>query len=193
MLVELVELAEPEPPGPPQLDEAGGLQDISPPTPSLVIATAPVSEVPVADFVVSLESDTSDMLSESQLAGAVSAGGGDGGGGGGGCNTARSLQQALQRDPRVRRAVEDAARVGKAVMLWDGDWVRSGAQDGKGLAVVREAVMWELAFAPEACRNMPMRGLVLLSLADGNTRFAIGAGDWRWSDLLGLHERPPTR
>lgn len=78
-------------------------------------------------------------------------------------------------------------------MLWNGDWVRSGVQDGKGLAVVREAVMWELAFAPEACRNKRMRGLVLLSLSDGNTRFAIGAGDWRWSDLLGLRAIPPPR
>jgi hypothetical protein len=31
-----------------------------------------------------------------------------------------------------------------------------------------------------------MHGLVLLSLADGHTRFALGAGDWRWSDLLGV-------
>ena len=31
-----------------------------------------------------------------------------------------------------------------------------------------------------------VHGLVLLSLADGSTRFAIGAGDWRWSDLLGV-------
>ena len=41
-------------------------------------------------------------------------------------------------------------------------------------------------FAPAACRNERVHGAVLLSLADGNTRFAIGAGDWRWSDLLGL-------
>jgi hypothetical protein len=27
---------------------------------------------------------------------------------------------------------------------------------------------------------------LLLSLADGSTRFAIGSGEWRWSDLLGL-------
>jgi hypothetical protein len=31
-----------------------------------------------------------------------------------------------------------------------------------------------------------MHGLVLLSLADGGTRFAIGWGEWRWSDLLGV-------
>ena len=71
-------------------------------------------------------------------------------------------------------------------MLWNGDWVRSGAQDGKGLSAVREAIIWELAFTPEACRNKPVHGLVLLSLQDGGTRFAIGTGDWRWSDLLDL-------
>jgi hypothetical protein len=26
----------------------------------------------------------------------------------------------------------------------------------------------------------------VLSLADGGTRFAVGAGTWRWSDLLGV-------
>jgi hypothetical protein len=97
---------------------------------------------------------------------------------------ARAVQQALRRDPLVRTAVENANRLGKAIMLWNGDWVRSGEQDGKGLSAVREAILWEVAFAPEACRNQPVRGLVLLSLADGNTRFAIGSGAWRWSDLL---------
>ena len=31
-----------------------------------------------------------------------------------------------------------------------------------------------------------MHGTVVLSLADGGTRFAIGTNAWRWSDLLGL-------
>ena len=61
------------------------------------------------------------------------------------------------------------------------------------LSAVREAIMWEVAFSPTACRNQPMHGLVLLSLADGNTRFAIGSGAWRWSDLLGLRGIPPNR
>jgi hypothetical protein len=51
---------------------------------------------------------------------------------------------------------------------------------------VREAIMWAVAFAPESCRNEQVHGMVLVSLADGNTRFGIGAGNWRWSDLLGL-------
>jgi hypothetical protein len=125
--------------------------------------------------------DTSDLLSESQLAGAAGTGGGSGGGS---CDIAQLLQQSLRRDPLVRAAVEDAHRSGKAMMLWNGDWVRSGGQDGKGLSAVREAIMWEVAFAPEACRNQRVHGLVLLSLADGGTRFAIGAGEWRWADLL---------
>ena len=103
------------------------------------------------------------------------------------------MQQALRRDPLVHTAVDNANRRGKAILMWNGDWVRSGAQDGKGLSAVREAIMWEVAFAPEACRNKPMHGLVLLSLADGSTRFAIGSGDWRWTDLLGVHGNPPVR
>jgi hypothetical protein len=147
----------------------------------LTAATAATSET----FETAEASDNSDLLSDSELAGAVNANDeGGGGGGGGGCDTARIVQQALQRDPLVRTAVEDAHRLGKAVMLWNGDWVRSGAQDGKGLSAVREAIIWELAFAPEACRNKRVHGLVLLSLADGSTRFAIGSGDWHWSDLL---------
>jgi hypothetical protein len=93
----------------------------------------------------------------------------------------------------VRTAVADAQRLGKAIMLWNGDWVRSGEQDGKGLSVVRQAIMWEVAFAPEACRNERVHGLMLLSLGDGRTRFAIGSGDWRWSDLLGLRKGAPDR
>ena len=129
--------------------------------------------------------DTSDLLSGSQLAGAVTVGEG-GGGGGGTCDMARAVQQALRRDPMVREAVEEAHRSGKAIMVWNGDWVRNGDQDGKGLSAVREAIMWEVGFAPAACRNTPMHGLVLLSLADGGTRFAVGTGNWRWSDLLGV-------
>jgi len=74
----------------------------------------------------------------------------------------------------------------RAVLVWNGDWVRSNREDGKGLAAVREAIMWEIAFAPPACRAEPVRGLVLLSVstAPGSVRLAIGSAEWRWSDLL---------
>ena len=174
--ITFVKVPTPEPPGPPDptMLQAGDAQNVVRPTLPRLAALTP---------------DTSDLLSESQLAGAASADGegAAGGGGGGGCDTARLVQQALRRDPLVRTAVEDANRVGKAVMLWNGDWVRSGEQDGKGMSAVREAIIWELAFAPEACRNKREHGLVLVSLADRSTRFAIGSGDWRWSDLLGVH------
>jgi hypothetical protein len=147
------------------------------------------TRAPLLSPATRVADDMSDLVSDSQLAGAATAG--EGGGGGGTCDMARVVQQALRRDPLVHTAVEGSHRLGKAIMLWNGDWVRSGGQDGKGLSAVREAVMWEVAFAPEACRNRPVHGLVLLSLADGATRFAIGSGDWRWSDLLGV--RPSSR
>jgi len=120
-------------------------------------------------------------LSASDLAGAANA---DSGGGGGSCDLARQLQGALRRDSLVQAAV--AGQAGKAIMVWNGDWVRSGGEDGKGLAAVREAIIWEIAFAPEACRTKPVHGLVLLSMtaAPGAARLAVGAGEWRWSDLL---------
>jgi hypothetical protein len=182
----LISLDVSKPPGPPApaAAESEASNTVPPPTPMQV--RAPV-------FVVAAVPDNSDLLSESQIAGAASAGEGAGGGGGGTCDLARAVQQALRRDPLVHTAVQNANRQGKAVMMWNGDWVRSGAQDGKGLSAVREAIMWAVAFAPETCRNEPMRGLVMMSLADGSTRFAIGAGTWRWSDLLGIRRNPPVR
>jgi hypothetical protein len=120
-------------------------------------------------------------LSASDLAGAANA---DSGGGGGSCDLARQLQGALRRDPLVQAAV--AGQAGKAIVVWNGDWVRSGDEDGKGLAAVREAIIWEIAFAPETCRTKPVHGLVLLSMTSGPgaARLAVGAGEWRWSDLL---------
>jgi hypothetical protein len=167
--------AAPKPPG-----TMGVNIGFNPVQPMLPHVTAP-------DVEITSSSDTSDLLSEAQLAGAASPGGG--GGSGGGCEMARLVQQALRRDPMVRLAVARADRAGKAVLLWNGDWVQSGAEDGKGLSVVREAILWEVGFAPAACRDAPMHGLILLSLADGGTRFAIGSGSWRWSDLLGLRGR----
>ena len=120
-------------------------------------------------------------LSASDLAGAASA---DAGGGGGQCDLARQLQGALRKDPLVQAAV--ASSGGKAIMVWNGDWVRSNGEDGKGLAAVREAMLWEIAFAPESCRTRPVHGLILLSMntGAGATRLAVGTGVWRWSDLL---------
>lgn len=45
--------------------------------------------------------------------------------------------------------------------------------------------MVEIAFAPEACRANPVKGLVLISLHDGpgSARLALGADQWRWTDL----------
>jgi hypothetical protein len=182
-------LRPPGPPGPAGTPDAAAKASIGKVTAVLPAPRPAPAQVAAhtatPDSVSPAPDDTSDLLSDSQLAGAASAGGeGASGGGGGGCDTARAVQQALRRDPLVHTAVEDAHRLGKSVMLWNGDWVRSGAQDGKGLSAVREAIIWEVAFAPEACRNARVHGLVLLTLADGNTRFAIGAGDWRWSDLL---------
>jgi len=172
--VSLVETPKLMPPGPP---EPAMRQ------PDSVDVAAPHFAVRAPTPSASTVSDTSNLLSDSQLASAATVGGA---GGGGTCDMARAVQQALRRDPMVRASVEDAHRSGRAIMLWNGDWVQSGDQDGKGLSAVREAVTWEVAFAPEACRNTRMHGLVLLSLADGSTRFALGSGDWRWSDLLGL-------
>jgi hypothetical protein len=94
------------------------------------------------------------------------------------------VQAALRKDGIVRTAVSSFA--GRAIRVWNGDWVRSLGEDGKGLAAVREAVMWEIAFAPAACKSEPVRGLVVVSVdsPEGRVRLALGTGQWRWSDLL---------
>ncbi len=137
--------------------------------------------------VATAQSDGDDELSDAQLAGAARAGsGGEGSGAGAGdCDMTLRLQSALRRDARVQAAVADAHR-GKAILVWNGDWVRHGAQEGQGMAAVREAILWEVGFAPKACRAEPMHGLVLISLNDGPgaARLVVGSDQWRWSDIL---------
>jgi hypothetical protein len=64
--------------------------------------------------------------------------------------------------------------------------VQRSDQDGAGLAEVREAIIWEVGFAPLACRSQPVRGLVVLALNDGpgGPRLVLGRAAWRWGDLL---------
>jgi len=126
-----------------------------------------------------LSADAGNALTGDQLAGAASA---DSGPPGGACDMPRLLQAALRRDPLVQSAV--ASFQGKAIMVWNGDWVRNHGEDGKGLAAVREAIMWEVAFAPKECSSQPVRGLILLSMNGRGVRLAVGQGQWRWSDML---------
>lgn len=128
------------------------------------------------------EGPPAPTLSESDLAGAAVAGEGSTSGGGGTCDMARLVQAALRKDPLVRAAVAVAARTGHPLLVWNGDWVRDQGDDGKGLQAVREAILWEVGFAPAACRAQAMRGLVLMRVSEG--RIVIGTGAWRWSDLL---------
>ncbi|MGZ3402822.1 MAG: hypothetical protein ACXWKN_05885 [Phenylobacterium sp.] len=134
--------------------------------------------------------DGEDEASDAQVASAATAGSGAGGR----CDMVRQLQAALRRNSLVQAAVAEARSEGGrypngAMFVWNGDWIRSHGQDGAGLAAVREAIMWEIAFAPEACRAQPVHGLVLLSLNDGpgGGRLVMGEGDWRWSDMLKRH------
>lgn len=100
------------------------------------------------------------------------------------------LQRALGRDARIRAAVAQAqtapGMAGKAVLVWDGAWVQTPGQAGRGLAGVRQAIAVEVAFAPAACRAESLRGLALLSLGEGASapRVVLGTARWRWSDLL---------
>ncbi|MDP3746125.1 MAG: hypothetical protein Q8Q88_03650 [Phenylobacterium sp.] len=123
-------------------------------------------------------------VSDAQLAGAATAGSGAPSGGGD-CNMLRRLQAALRKDAMVQAAVAKA-HGGRPIMVWNGDWVRHPSQEGGGLAAVREVIMWEVGFAPPACRSERVRGLVLITLRDepGSARLVVGSDSWRWSDLL---------
>ncbi len=163
------------------------------PTP-VAVETVPAPPVGMVEAVAS--------VSEAELVGARvagsgtdgdgSAGSGAGAGGTGGrCDMVRRLEDALREDPDIRSALIAAHReagLGRgALVVWDGDWVRSSGQDGRGLAGVRQAIAVEVAFAPAACRAEGLNGRVVIALEDGPgaARMVLGSGAWRWSDLLG--------
>jgi hypothetical protein len=155
---------------------------VSPPAANIVARpTPPRPAVVHLAAAAAPATDAGSELSDAQIAGAATA---DSGPAGRPCNMPRMLESALRKDPLVQAAVAGSAA--KAVMVWNGDWVRQGGEDGKGLAAVREAIIWEIAFVPPACRAEPVRGLVLISVntAPGSVRLAIGSAEWRWSDLL---------
>ncbi len=164
-------------------------------------------EIPPLPVPPQPKAPTYALLTASQTAGAITVGAGPGGGaggtgasgtgagdgaGGGGssCSMVARLQTALRKDANIRATVAQASAAsgarGRALHLWDGQWVQSPGQAGRGLAGVRQAIAVEVAFAPEACRRDAVSGHVVLSLADGPgaPRIALGAGQWRWSDLL---------
>ena len=183
-LIDTPKPAPPLPPVPEPVDPGATVIVPDPKPPTIHLSAQSRTQVTTVD-------DMSDVLSDAQLAGAASVG--EGGDSGGACDMGQLVQRALRRDPLVRSAVLNANRLGKSIMLWNGDWVRTGGEDGKGLSAVREAILWEVGFAPEACRSKPVHGMVLLSLADGSTRFAVGTGAWRWTDLLGVRRTPSVQ
>jgi len=184
MTLMLIDLPKPKPPPKPAppLAEAEPAPADPPPRKASFRPSPPRPDV--APLPAGKDKTTSPgvEVSDAQLAGAATAGSG---GAGGVCNMPRWLQSQLRKDARVQAAVAEVHR-GKAIMVWNGDWVRREDQEGAGLAAVREAMMWEIGFAPEACRALPVHGLVMLSLNDGPgaPRIVVGAGVWRWSDLL---------
>ena len=158
-----------------------------PPPPKLAVARvkpAPPTVVPIPAAARAAYGFTE--ASDGDVAGAATAeGGGSGAGSGAGCNMTRRLQAALRKDRQAQAAMSQAHR-GRPIMMWNGDWVRHPSQEGAGLAAVREAILWEVGFAPEACKAETQRGMVLISMNDGlgAARLVVGSGAWRWQDLL---------
>lgn len=186
--VALVMLAPPKPPEPPAQSPSPPAptppEPVKPPPPKLNVHKARAAPREVAPVEVEAgPTAESDAPSDAELASATTAE--NGGGAGRACNMAGWLQARLRRDPNVQAAMAQAGR-GRPLRVWNGEWLRHTGQEGAGLATVREALMWEVAFAPQACRAEPVHGLVLLSMNDGPgaARVALGAGEWRWSDLL---------
>lgn len=115
----------------------------------------------------------------------------DGSGSGGPCDMVQRIQDALRDDARIRQtaaAAQGTLGANQALLMWNGDWLLSPGQEGKGLAGVRQAIAVEIAFSPPACRHQAMRGYAVISLGDapGSPRIALGAAHWRWSDLTGV-------
>lgn len=180
----------------------------SPPTPPIPVPVRParpttrVPTVPLAPAQTRPEPLSAvpalTVLSGGQLAGALRAGSGrggtdsgsatsDGAGAGGRCDMVARLEAALKDDAEISAAVAAVpGAAGGAVLVWNGDWIQSPGQAGKGLATVRQAIALEVAFAPPACRATAVRGLALIRLAEGPDapKLVLGKGAWRWSDLV---------
>ena len=119
-------------------------------------------------------------LSETTLAEAAQAGSGNGGGA---CNMAVRLQSSLLSDFVAQTALANLG--GRTILVWNGAWVRFDGEDGNGLSAVREALMWDIAFAPKNCQDEAVHGLIVLRAGRG--RIAIGRSDWRWGELVTRH------
>lgn len=100
---------------------------------------------------------------------------------------AARLQTALSHDNRVIAAIATAAgargSTGRGMLVWDGDWIASNGEHGKGLASLRQAIVWAVGFSPEKCREATVHGLVLVNVGS-RFRIALGADRWRWQDLV---------
>lgn len=102
------------------------------------------------------------------------------------------IQDALRNDARITATIDQAYRTsgasGRAILMWNGDWLQSPGEAGKGLAGVRQAIAVTVGFSPRECKAERVNGYVLLTLSDrpGAPRVALGGGAWRWSDLLSL-------
>lgn len=165
-----------------------------------------VPPVPIAPTPAPPEPAPPATLSDAQLAGAMTVGAGRGGGpgsgaggGGGGpggsggdpCDMIRRLQEALRADPDIQAAVRQAQATpgtgGRALLIWNGDWIQNPGQAGRGLAGVRQAIAVEVAFAPRECRTQRVSGYAVIAMSDapGAARVALGSGSWRWGDLTG--------
>ncbi len=166
------------------------------PPPKMPVETVQVASVaPVPNMRLLGEGEVAGALVAGQGAGGGAGEGGSGGGGSGGngqggtCDMAGRLQAMVRRDSRVQSGVRQAQQALNAgrrpMVIWDGDWVQSSGQEGRGLAGVRQAIAVEIAFAPRECRMQTVRGMVVLSLGDdaGSPRLALGTGQWRWGEL----------
>jgi hypothetical protein len=194
-------LIEPPPPEEPKPEEAPAPKSEAPPAPEkppppkrIKVRPAKAPAPPEVKPLLAKAGPAADgesEVSDAELASAATAGSGSGANGGG-CNMTRRVQSALRKSQLIQASVAGANR-GRAIRVWNGSWVRHGAEEGAGLAAVREAILWEVGFAPEACKTERVRGLVMISLNDspGAARLVVGAGEWRWKDLLGPRRSNP--
>jgi len=189
-----VELVSPPPPSiaqapaTPEAAPAASAAAAAQPTSTRIVARPRPAPANIAPLPASENagSGTSAGVSDGDLAGAALAGSGRAAGA---CDMVGRLQAALRKDPLVRAAAAQAGASGNhAIRVWNGDWVQNGGEDGKGLSAVREAILWEVGFAPAACRAESVRGLVLISMneAPGSARLVLGTSNWRWGDLLAM-------
>lgn len=114
------------------------------------------------------------------------------------CKLGAWLQEAMQENDGIAKALHQVPRqtrsVANAVMLWNGQWVEPVPAAAAGVTSLQRAILAGIQSAPPQCLRQPVNGPLLIAIQEEDeiVLLAIGSGQWRWADLLAPEDLPAT-